>query len=118
MTPPILAAAPLLAWTVSDSEYPEHGSVLVYAANREQARSLGVQAEICEDYADASARRCPDADSHAGAEPRIEGRARVLRSLGWREEDEPQCTACGLYANGLAEFVVTDDVCAACKETT
>jgi len=109
---------PLVAWIVSDDEYPEHGSVLVYATTREQARSLGAQAEICEEYTDACARRHKAADKHAGTKARIENSRHVLRSLGWREEDEHECLSCGLYANGLTEFAVdAAGMCVACRPT-
>lgn len=83
----------IVAWSVTDDECPEDvGSVLVYAETRERARYLGV-AYLATDYVNARATRAKNAD-HLATSERVERDERVLRKLGWREEDSKVCAAC------------------------
>ena len=105
----------LKAWSVTDDEYPEDvGSVLVYAATRERARYLGV-AYLATDYENSCARRAKDAD-HLATTERVERDDRVLRKLGWREEDSEVCAACGLASYDYVDESAVCEECGNCAE--
>ncbi|MGN6106661.1 MAG: ead/Ea22-like family protein [Kofleriaceae bacterium] len=80
--------------------------------NGNHARAIGADG-LGVLYSEARAQREPKCDG-ASNTPGIECDARVLRAAGWREEDETQCIACGLYPMRLAEFTVCSN-CERCK---
>ena len=107
--------AAIVAWSVTDNEYPEDvGYVLVYAETRERARHLGV-AYLATDYENARAARVKCAD-HLATSERVERDDRVLRKLGWREEDSDVCAACSFASyDSVAESAVCEQ-CECCGE--
>ena len=100
------------AWSCSDDEYPEHGAVLVFAATKGAARSIG--SEHLEIAVINTAARVLDVPIPDGSTDRI-GTDRECRAAGWGHEDESPCESCGKYACSLDEFAVCD-VCHGCAE--
>lgn len=95
---------PLKAYIV-DTQYSEV-AVVAFADTRAKARYLASRSEWFADdpLTDLRARRLPQADHLAGAQPWLldgmgERHAVIMRSLGWHEYDGVNdcCGQCGLY---------------------
>jgi hypothetical protein len=120
-----VASGVLLAWAVTTDD--AEGTVIVWAKNRSQAKSIGMRSEWLDgcEWNDIKATREPRADglrNHPCAmreDPDTED-LRLMRTLGWHEidgHDEP-CPQCGLYEwRDVPESRITADtgLCAGCQ---
>ena len=90
------------AWKVSDKWNYEGYSTVVFAETRNEAKSLALSTDACEDaqYIDIEARRMPELDSE-------------YRGHFEMEWDDPEDRA-ALVAHGWACFEVEPDECETC----
>jgi hypothetical protein len=94
-------------YTATWAETSQHAIDLaweIYPHRDEQGAEIGdLAAQLVQDLG---------VKAHIPALPGIEERPIVLRLAGWAEDGELQCSYCGLFPNGLAEY----QICEACEQ--